>query len=126
MTDYIDVAQALVDAGYQKRPNFALADLFRVKWVRTHQVNLRTENVYLHLAGKHVITDDPLVRAKQQTAWAGGEGPAPHEGPLFTRRCPLNEERPRPSCAATGSTGGSLPRMLRHQPRMPSSLMRAR
>jgi hypothetical protein len=73
---------SLVDANFQRRPDFALGDLFRAKYVRTHQVNMRSENVYLHIEGKHPVTDDPAIAGQQGNAWTGGDGPPPPQGAL--------------------------------------------
>lgn len=72
---------SLYDADYRKRPDFALADLFRARYLGTNAVAQRTENLYLTLDADHPITDDPLIKAKQNTAWLSPGNP-PDKGPL--------------------------------------------
>jgi hypothetical protein len=72
---------SLYDANYAKRPDFALADLFKAKYVGTNTVSQRSENLYLSLDADHPITSDPLVQAKQNTAWRSPGSP-PQKGPL--------------------------------------------
>jgi beta-galactosidase GanA len=67
----------LFDETFARRKDSALADLFHANYVKTHAVAQRSENLYLSLDAKHPIVDDPLIKAKQMTAWAGGLGPTP-------------------------------------------------
>lgn len=60
---------SLYDENYQKRDDFALADLFRAKYVGTNVVTQRVENLSLTLDAEHPILDDPIIKAKQNTAW---------------------------------------------------------
>ncbi|MGB9619212.1 MAG: hypothetical protein ACPL7K_02230 [Armatimonadota bacterium] len=74
---------SLYGPDFKRRPDFALADLFRASYLTTDVVSQRTENVYLWLDRKHPITDDPQIYAKQNTAWAEGDAAGPPEkGPL--------------------------------------------
>lgn len=73
---------SLYDANFQRRPDFALADLFRAQYVTTHTVQQRTENLYLTLDAKHPMLDDPLILQKQNTSWRNSDGPPPAQGPL--------------------------------------------
>src|SRR5579871_3473829 len=72
----------LYDADYQRRPDFALADLFHARYVATHPVGQRSENLALNLALKHPIVNDPLILGKQNTSWRNPNGPPPEQGPL--------------------------------------------
>jgi len=73
---------SLYDEGFKRREDFALADLFHANYVTTHPVVQRTENLYLTLEVDHPIVNDPAIKAKQMTAWAGGLGPPPESGTL--------------------------------------------
>jgi len=74
---------SLYGPDFKRRDNFALADLFHADYITSHVVTQRVDNVYLWLDANHPIIDDPLIRASQDTAWAGGEaGPPPEKGPL--------------------------------------------
>lgn len=72
---------SLYDENYQKRSDFALADLFRANYVGTNTVSQRTENLYLTLGPDHPITADPAIRSKQNTAWINPGNP-PEKGTL--------------------------------------------
>lgn len=73
---------SLYDANFRKRPDFALADLFKADYVATHSVVQRTENLYLTLTSDHPIVNDPIIKASEDTAWTGGAGPPKDSGPL--------------------------------------------
>ena len=72
---------SLYDADFQKRDDFALADLFRAKYVGTDVVQQRTEQLSLSLDADHPVVSDPLIRSRQQTAWLN-PGDPPTKGPL--------------------------------------------
>lgn len=72
---------SLYDENFQKRPDFALGDLFRAHYVGTNTVTQRVENLYLRLDAAHPILDDPLIKAKQNTAWLN-PGHPPDQGSL--------------------------------------------
>ena len=72
---------SLYDATFQKRPDFALGDLFRAKYLSTHTVSQRIENLYLTLETDHPVVNDPLIRAKQNTAWVS-PGHPPDKGTI--------------------------------------------
>ena len=72
---------SLHDSDYRRRPDFALADLFRARYISTDAVAQRTEQLTLTLDADHPIVDDPLIRAKQATAWLD-PGHPPARGPL--------------------------------------------
>ncbi len=72
---------SLYDENYAKRPDFALGDLFKARYVDTVTVSQRVENLYLSLDLDHPIIDDPLIKAKQNTAWRPPGNP-PAKGPL--------------------------------------------
>ena len=59
---------------YRRRDDFALSDLFHAHYRSTHPVNQRTEALQLTLEAHHPIVDDPLVLAKQSTAWRNPDG----------------------------------------------------
>jgi hypothetical protein len=69
---------SLYDENYQKRADFALADVLRAQYQGTATVNQRIENLYLLLDDDtHPIVDDPVIKAKQNTAWLNpGDPPA--------------------------------------------------
>ncbi|MBI4602526.1 MAG: hypothetical protein HY721_11255 [Planctomycetes bacterium] len=76
---------SLVDAGFRRRADFALGDLFRARWAATHVVGQRSENLYLSLEAEHAahpVVGDPAIRSKQSTAWLNPEGPPPERGDL--------------------------------------------
>ncbi len=73
---------SLYGPDFKRRPDFALGDLFRAKYLSTDVVTQRVQNLYLTIDAKHPITDDPLILSKQCTAWAGGDGPPPEKGSL--------------------------------------------
>src|SRR5262249_10643996 len=73
---------SLYDDQCERRKDFALADVLHAHYVATHRVAQRTENLYLTLAADHPIVNDPLIKARQATAWAGGLGPPPEAGNL--------------------------------------------
>src|SRR4029434_2387848 len=60
---------SLYDENFQKRADFALADLFRAKYAGTQIVSQRVENLSLTLEVDHPIVSDPIIKAKQNTAW---------------------------------------------------------
>lgn len=72
---------SLYDADYRRRPDFALADLFKASYLATDTVSLRTENLHLTLDAAHPIAGDPAIEAKQNTAWLNPGSP-PAKGPL--------------------------------------------
>jgi Beta-galactosidase trimerisation domain len=72
---------SLYDENYQKRSDFALADLFRANYVATDTVSQRVENLYLTLAATHPIVNDPAIKSKQATAWLN-PGDPPDSGTL--------------------------------------------
>ncbi len=73
---------SLSGADYARHADFALADLFQAKYVATHPITTRVENIYLETRSKHAIVADDQIRAKQATSWAGGDDPPPTEGTL--------------------------------------------
>lgn len=70
---------SLYGPDFKRRPDFALADLFHASYTGTNVVSQRIENVYLSLDKDHPITDDLLIKLKQNTAWAGGDSAGPPE-----------------------------------------------
>ena len=62
--------------------DFALADVLHAHYKSTHPVQLRSENIFLTIDADHPIVNDPLIHAKQATAWRGGPGPPPEKGDL--------------------------------------------
>ena len=72
---------SLYDENYQKRPDFALSDLFRAQYVATNTVSQRIETLSLTLAADHPIVSDPLIKSKQNTAWLN-PGHPPDTGTL--------------------------------------------
>jgi len=72
----------LYDETFARRDDFVLADVLHAHYAKTHAVSQRTDNLYLRLSGEHPIVNDPAIRAKQSTAWAGGLGPPPADGNL--------------------------------------------
>lgn len=72
---------SLYDENFQKRDDFALADLFRAKYLGSNTVTQRTENLYLTLDADHPIVNDPLIKAKQNTAWLNPGNP-PEKGTI--------------------------------------------
>lgn len=68
---------SLYTPDFERRDDFALADMFQAKYIGANVVTQRVENVYLTLDQKHPITDDPLILAKQNTSWAGGDAAGP-------------------------------------------------
>jgi hypothetical protein len=73
---------SLYDENYRRRDDYALADLFQARYVKAHLVTQRTENLYLTLDADHPIVNDPVIRARQATAWTGGNGPPLEKGRL--------------------------------------------
>jgi hypothetical protein len=73
---------SLYDPEFRRRDDFALADLFRAKYVATHPVELRTDNLTLTLGAAHPITDDPVIRSRQNTSWRNPQGAPPEQGTL--------------------------------------------
>lgn len=87
---------SLYDTNFQRRSDFALSDLFHARYVATHPVMQRTENLYLSIDSQHPILNDPLILAKQNTAWRNPDGPPPNKGDLAliasaTEVQPLND-----------------------------------
>jgi hypothetical protein len=72
---------SLYGPDFKKRPDFALADLFKAKYLGADVVSQRTENLSLTLDAEHPILNDPLIKAKQCTAWLNPGNP-PQKGPL--------------------------------------------
>jgi len=72
---------SLYDENFQKRGDLALADLLRAQYVRTNTVTQRIENLYLTLDVDHPITNDPLIKAKQNTSWLNPGNP-PERGSI--------------------------------------------
>ncbi len=72
----------LYDESFARRDDFVLSDLLHAHYVRSHVVSVRTDNLYLKLEGEHPITNDPTIRTRQATAWAGGLGEPPAAGEL--------------------------------------------
>lgn len=60
---------SLYDENDQPRSDFALADLFSAKYQGSDIVTQRSENLRLTLEADHPIVSDPLILAKQDTAW---------------------------------------------------------
>jgi len=89
---------SLYDENYRKRPDFALADLFSAKYLSADIVTQRSENLHLTLDIDHPITNDPLIHAKQNTAWRK-PGDPPEKGPLALIASAAQVER-----AGTGTT----------------------
>jgi hypothetical protein len=73
---------SLYDQDFKRRPTFALADVFHARYLKTHQVQLRSENLSLTIDRAHEIVIDPLIRQKQATAWLGGLDEPPANGSL--------------------------------------------
>ena len=73
---------SLYDDKFNRRSDFALADVLKAHYVATHPVVQRTENIYLRLDADHPIVNDPVIKSKQATAWLGGLGPPPEAGSL--------------------------------------------
>lgn len=73
---------SLYDDQFRRRADFALSDLFGAHFVRAHSVQTRSEALAVRRAAEHPITDDPVIRSKQATAWQGGLGPPPERGDL--------------------------------------------
>ncbi|HEY2838722.1 MAG TPA: beta-galactosidase trimerization domain-containing protein [Pirellulales bacterium] len=89
---------SLYDENYQKRPDFALADVLKAQYQGTAVVNQRVENLSLLLDDDaHPIVDDPVIKSKQNTSWITPGNP-PAKGPLAliasaTKVKPLNGGR---------------------------------
>jgi hypothetical protein len=73
---------SLYDSEFQRRPDFALSDLFHARYIATHPIQQRTENIYLSLDAEHPILNDPMILSKQNTSWRNPDGPPPAKGPL--------------------------------------------
>ena len=73
---------SLYDENFARRSDFALSDVLHAHYRKTHPVQLRSENIYLTIDSDHPIVNDPLIRAKQATAWRGDPGPPSAKGPL--------------------------------------------
>ena len=76
---------SLYDADYKKRDDFALADLFRARYVGTNAVTQRVEQLSLTLDSDHAVVNDPVIKSRQQTAWLKPRQPA-REGPARPHR----------------------------------------
>ncbi len=72
---------SLYDPQFRKRPDLALGDLFHARYTGTNTVSQRIENLALTLDAPHPILDDPVIRAKQNTAWLNPGNP-PEKGTL--------------------------------------------
>lgn len=72
---------SLYDEHFQRRDDFALADLFHCQYRRSNVVGQRIENLYLSLDKKHPITDSPVIQAKQANGWLV-PGQPPAKGPI--------------------------------------------
>ncbi len=73
---------SLYDEKFQRRPDFALADLFHAHYVTTHAVQMRDQNLMLTIDADHPIVNDGAIRESQATAWLGGTGAPPEKGNL--------------------------------------------
>lgn len=73
---------SLYDEKFERRPDFALADVLHAHYRGTHPVQLRSENIFLTIDADHPIVNDPIIHSKQATAWLGGSGPPPEKGNL--------------------------------------------
>jgi hypothetical protein len=73
---------SLYDENFQRRPDFALADLFHAHYVTTHAVQMRDQNLTLTIDSDHPIVNDQLIHESQANAWVGGVGPPPEKGNL--------------------------------------------
>jgi hypothetical protein len=73
---------SLYDEKFQRRQDFALADLFKAHHVASEIVTQRTDNLSLSLAADHPIVNDPRIKSRQITAWTGGSGPPAETGSL--------------------------------------------
>ncbi|MCU0961805.1 MAG: beta-galactosidase trimerization domain-containing protein [Pirellulaceae bacterium] len=72
---------SLYDENFRKRADFALADLFQARYVGTHTVTQRVENLSLTLDQAHSIVADPLIQTKRNNAWLQPGNP-PDQGSL--------------------------------------------
>ncbi|HZJ14631.1 MAG TPA: beta-galactosidase trimerization domain-containing protein, partial [Chthoniobacteraceae bacterium] len=72
---------SLYDENFKKRTDFALGDLFRAKYVGAQTVTQRVENLGLTLEVDHPIVSDPIIKAKQNTAWLIPDNP-PDKGTI--------------------------------------------
>ncbi|MBX7168656.1 MAG: hypothetical protein K1X74_20135 [Pirellulales bacterium] len=74
---------SLYDEQYQRRDDFALGDVLRVRYRGTATVNQRVENLYLSLDDdQHPVVNSPVIRDKQNTAWRVPGGTPPAKGTL--------------------------------------------
>lgn len=73
---------SLFDESFQRRPDFALADLFHANYKQSHPVSTRSDALALTIASPHSITTDSLIESKQSTAWRGGLDAPPDRGDL--------------------------------------------
>jgi hypothetical protein len=74
---------SLFDArDFQRRADFALADLFRAHYRSTHQVSERAGALQIYVKAAHSITGDPVVLDSQNTSWRNPDGPPPDKGPI--------------------------------------------
>jgi hypothetical protein len=73
---------SLYDENFARREDFGLADVLGAHYVKTHPVQLRSDNLSLTIDANHEIVNDPRIHAKQATAWLGGAGPPPEKGTL--------------------------------------------
>jgi Beta-galactosidase trimerisation domain len=72
---------SLYDEHFLKRPDFALGDVFHASYAGTNTVSQRNENLSLTLDASHPIIDDPIIKAKQNTAWLNPGNP-PDKGQI--------------------------------------------
>jgi Trehalose utilisation len=73
---------SLYGADFERRKDFALADLFKARYVSSIPVTLRTEALQLTLEKGSPIVDDPVILARTSTAWRNPAGAPPERGPL--------------------------------------------
>lgn len=72
---------SLYDDQFQRRDDFALADLFGAHYVTSHPVNQRSENLMITVASEHPMVRDAAILAKRANAWLS-DGPPPDAGSL--------------------------------------------
>ncbi len=72
---------SLYDQNFQKRPDFALSDVFHASYAGTNTVSQRIEGLALSIDASHAIVDDAVIKSKQATAWLNPGNP-PQMGPL--------------------------------------------
>lgn len=73
---------SLYRADYTRRDDFALRDLFRAHYTGLIPVTQRVETLQMNLEKNHPIIDDPVIRARQATAWRNPTGLPPDRGPI--------------------------------------------